>query len=341
MTGLEVEGLVVRRGTFELGPVDLEIPAGSATALLGPSGAGKTTLLRAIAGFLPLAAGRVLRDGRPVDGEPPERRQFGFVPPNLGLFPNHRVRGNVAYPLRIAGRPDAEERVRHWLRRFDLEALADRYPAELSSGERQRVAMARALAAEPAALLWDEPLSALDVDSRDALLRLLRELLETGPIPLLLVTHDPATAAAVATTYAVLSKGRWRFVGDPHAFAQAPLDRFTARFLGFENLYSPAELERAGARPAAAALRAGAGPGGVAVPPSAVRWGPAPGAPGRVVAVRPTPAGWVVALREGGLTFHVTAPGPVPGVRVGDAVELSLDGSLLRPLEGPGTPHDR
>lgn len=338
MSGLEVQGLVARRGSFELGPIDLEIPPGTATALLGPSGAGKTTLLRAIAGFLPLSAGRILWQGRPVDDEPPERRRFGFVPPNLGLFPNYRVRANVAYPLRIAGRSDVEERVQHWLRRFDLEPFAARYPAELSSGERQRVAMARALAAEPAALLWDEPLAALDVDSRDGLMRLLRELLETERVPLVLVTHDPATAAALASHYAVVSAGRVRFVGDPGEFARAPLDRFTARFLGFENLYGSHEIEGAGGRPFAALLRAMAGPAGVVVPPSAIRWTPVAGAEGRVAAVRPTPAGWVVALRDGGLTFHVTVPGPVPGVRVGDAVELSLDEHLLRPLERGGEP---
>ena len=335
MSGLEVRGLVARRGAFELGPMDLDVEPGTATALLGPSGAGKTTLLRAIAGFVPLRSGRVVLDGRRVDAEPPERRRFGFVPPNLGLFPDRRVRANVAYPLRLVGHAQAEARTDDWLARFDLTRLARRYPAELSSGERQRVAMARALAAEPAALLWDEPLAALDVESREVLVRLLRELLETAGIPLVLVTHDPSTAAALASRYVVVADGRTRFSGSPGEFADASLDRFTARFLGYENLFTRPELEAARARPFAAALAAASGPGGVVVPAAAVRWAGSPGGTGRVVAVRATPAGWVLALRDGPITVHVTVPGPVPGVRVGDPVELTVDPGLLRPLEGP------
>ncbi|HYA10432.1 MAG TPA: ABC transporter ATP-binding protein [Thermoplasmata archaeon] len=335
MNGLLIEGAVVHRGGFVLGPVDLEVPPATATALLGPSGAGKTTLLRAVAGFLPLRAGRIVRDGRRVDAEPPERRRFGFVPPNLGLFPDRKVRANVAYPLRLAGRPDAEERTRHWIGRFGLGALADRYPAQLSSGERQRVAMARALAAEPAALLWDEPLAALDVESRDVLLELLRELLDTARIPLVLVTHDPATAAALASTYVVLSAGRVRFSGGPGALPDAPLDRFTARFLGYDNLYSRVELEAARATPLGARLLAAAGPGGTVLPPSALRWSPTPGAAGVVVGLRATPAGWVVVLREGPLTFRLRVDGPVPGVRLGESVDLELDDRALKPLDAP------
>jgi ABC-type Fe3+/spermidine/putrescine transport system ATPase subunit len=335
VSGLSVEGLVVHRGGFELGPVDLDLAGGTATAVLGSSGAGKTTLLRAIAGFLPLHAGRIVRDGHRVDTEPPERRRFGFVPPNLGLFPDRTVRANVAYPLRLAGRPDTEERTRSWVERFGLSALAGRYPAQLSSGERQRVAMARALAAEPAALLWDEPLAALDVESREELLELLRELLDEVGIPLVLVTHDPGAAAALASTYVVLSAGRVRFSGAPGALSATALDRFTARFLGYENLYSPPELEAARGRPLARSLLSAAGPAGVVVPSGAVRWSARAGAASAVVALRATPGGWVVALRDGPLTFRVRVEGAVPGVRVGDAVDLDLDERALRPLEGP------
>lgn len=333
MSGLVLDGLVAERDGFRLGPVDFQVPAGGATALLGPSGAGKTTLLRSVAGFLPLRRGRVVLDGRRVDHEPPERRRFGFVPPNLGLFPGRKVRANVAYPLRLAGRSDAEERTRHWLERFSLAPLAERYPAQLSSGERQRVAMARALAAEPTALLWDEPLAALDVESRDVLVELLRELLENVQIPLVLVTHDPTTAAGLASSYVVLAAGRVRFRGSAEAFPRAPLDRFTARFLGFENLYSARELEAARLTRLGPPLARSSGPGGVVVPPAALRWVPAPAGTGHVTGVRATPAGWVVSLRDGPLTFRVRVDGPLPGVRPGDAVDLELDESALRPLE--------
>jgi len=335
VSGLELEGVVVARGTFVVGPVDLTVPPGAATALLGPTGAGKTTLLRAVAGFLPLRAGRILRDGQRVDREPPERRRFGFVPPNLGLFPDRTVLANVAFPLRLVGRPGSKERAREWVVRFGLERLADRYPARLSSGERQRVAMARALAAEPAGLLWDEPLAALDVESRDVLVELLRELLDATGIPLVLVTHDPATAAALAGTYVVLSHGGVRFAGSAHSLPGAPLDRFLARFLGFDNLYSRGELEAPDAMPLGGRLLTVAGPDGVVVPPGAVRWRPAPGSGAVVAALRATPAGWAVALRQGPLTLRVRVDGPVPGVRVGDRVDLDVDLEAVRPLATP------
>lgn len=335
MSGLSVEGLVVERGGFVLGPVDLSVGSGTATALLGPSGAGKTTLLRALAGFLPLRAGRITRDWRRVDGEPPERRRFGFVPPNLGLFPDRTVLANVGYPLRLAGRPDAADRTRYWLGRFGLPALAHRYPAQLSSGERQRVAMARALAAEPAALLWDEPLAALDLESRDALLEMLREVLETSRVPLVLVTHDPATAAALASTYVVLAQGRVRFRGGPQTLADAPLDRFTARFLGYDNLYSRAELEASRTTVLGQRLLTASGTAGVVVLPRGLRWRPNPVANAVVTSLRATPAGWVVALRSGSLTFRTRLDGPVPTVRLGDAVEVDVDDRDLRPLDDP------
>ncbi len=238
MSGLEIDGVTAVRGRFGLGPARFEVPSGSATVLLGPSGAGKTTLLRAIAGFLPLTGGAVRLDGRSVDPLPPEHRAFGFVPPNLGLFPQRRVRDNVRYPLALRGESAARARTATWLERFGLTAVADRYPHELSSGQRQRVAMARALAAAPRALLWDEPLAALDVESRDVLVRLLRELLETERLPLLLVTHDPTTAFALASRVVVLVGGTVRLACPPEALARGPLDRFVARFLGYENLYS-------------------------------------------------------------------------------------------------------
>jgi molybdate transport system ATP-binding protein len=333
---LVVEGLVVRRGAFVLGPVDLSVTGGSATVILGPSGAGKTTLLRTLAGFLPAAAGSVRLGAESLDGRPPERRRLGFVPPNLGLFPHRRVRENVAYPLRLAGVPDASERTAEWLSKFDLEELADRYPAEVSSGERHRVAMARALAAAPRALLWDEPLAALDVETRDGLLRLLRELLEQEEIPLLLVTHDPATAAAVASRFALLEGGRLCYEGPPHRMVEGRLDRFTARFLGLENLFAPADLAHPMVGSVAAALTRAGGPDGLAVPGDALRWGP--GTEGtttaHVAAVHWSPAGWVVALREGPLIFRVAAGARMPDVRVGEVVPFAVDVERTRPL-GP------
>ncbi|HYA58458.1 MAG TPA: ABC transporter ATP-binding protein [Thermoplasmata archaeon] len=338
LTDLEVAGVTAQRGQFRLGPVSFRIPAGSATVLLGPSGAGKTTLLRTVAGFLPALDGEVRVDGTRVDGLPPEARRFGFVPPNLGLFPQRRARWNVRYPLALRGDPDADEKADAWVRRFGLAMLADRYPHELSSGQRQRVAMARALAAEPRALLWDEPLAALDLESRDTLVRLLRDLLETERIPLLLVTHDPSTAFALASRLVVLDRGRLVADRAPEELAAGPLDRFLARFLGYENLYAREEVEGAAGLSLGSLLSRRLGPGGLAVPPSAVRLrGRAEGAHEvHVTALTWTAAGWAVALRQGPLTVHASVPAGPPGVRVGDVVTVDVDDAQVKPLEDLG-----
>ena len=340
MSGLELREATAERGGFRLGPVTLTVAAGTATVLLGPSGAGKTTLLRAVAGFLSLSSGTVWFDREDVGALPPEQRQFGFVPPNLGLLPHRRVEQNVSYPLDLRGDPDAARKARGWMERFELVDLARRYPSELSSGQRQRVAMARALAAEPRLLLWDEPLAALDVESRDGLIRLLRGLIESERLPLLLVTHDPSTAAALASRWVVLEQGRVRFDAAPEAISRGRLNRFTARFLGYENLYSPTELARAEGSSLAPALRAAAGPGGLVVPSNAVRWRAGPGGlhSARVEATRRISSGWVLALQQGSLTFHAAPERDVPPVRVGDPVSIEIDLDVLKPLEASSPP---
>ncbi len=334
LTALEVRDLEAVHGSFRLGPIRLDAGGGEATVVLGPSGAGKTTLLRAIAGFLPLRSGTIRLDGRAIERLPPERRGLGFVPPDLGLFPHLRVRANVRYPLDLQGHPDRARRAATWLERFGLGRLEARYPAELSSGERQRVAMARALAAEPRVLLWDEPLAALDVESRDELLRLLRTVLEAERIPLLLVTHDPAVAFGLASRLVVLEGGRARFDGPPEGLAAGRLDRFAARFLGYENLYSLAELEAAHDAGLAPRLLAAAGSEGIVVPADAVRWtGATDGGPrAEVAAVRWTAGGWVVAFRDGSLTVRSGPSRDPPGVRVGDRVALRVEPEGWKPL---------
>lgn len=343
MTQVEVRDLTLERGGFQLGPVDLRVDSGTATVLLGPSGAGKTTLLRALAGFLPLRTGTLLVDGRPVEHEPPERRRFGFVPPSLGLLPHRRVARNVSYPLDLSGDPAADQIARRWMERFGLLPLARKYPSQLSSGERQRVAMARALTAQPRFLLWDEPLSALDVESRDVLLRLVQDLLEDEGLPLLLVTHDPTTAFSVAQRIVVLEHGQVRSNSRPEELAAGPLDRFTARFLGYDNLFSRPELLEAGDSSLGTTLLSAAGPGGVVVPYDALSWqkGEAPGGHSLTVrSIRWTTLGWVPALQQGPITLRGSPIKEAPKVRVGDRVTVSIDVAHLKSLEesGPEVP---
>ncbi|HEV2316487.1 MAG TPA: ATP-binding cassette domain-containing protein [Thermoplasmata archaeon] len=336
VNGLEVQALATARGGFRLGPVSFVTPRATASVVLGPSGSGKTTLLRTLAGFLPAAEGRVLLDGEEVTNRPAERRRFGFVPPGLGLFPHRRVEANVGYPLELAGISDWRARAREWLGRFDLTELAHRYPGQLSSGERQRVALARALAAGPRLLLWDEPLSALDVERRDELLLLLRAVLAEEAIPLVLVTHDPSTAFSLADRYLQVAHGSVLFEGTTEEYLARPTDPFHARFLGYENIWSRSELERSASEaPLARALLGLAGPGGVAVPARGLTlaFGPMPGSfPFRPERWQPNPERTIVWGRSGSLGVRVVAPG-VPELRRHPEMLVELDASTARALD--------
>jgi ABC-type sulfate/molybdate transport systems ATPase subunit len=199
-------------------------------ALAGPSGAGKTTVLRGVAGLHRPDEGRIALGGdvwfdaaRGID-RPPERRSAGLVFQDYALFPHLSVRENVAF----GGR----ERAGELIERFGIGHLADERPGRLSGGERQRVALARALARDPGVLLLDEPLSALDAQTRTGVRDELHDVLAELALPAILVTHDFADAAALADRVGVLVDGRIRQVGPAAALAVRPADPFVARFAG-------------------------------------------------------------------------------------------------------------
>ncbi|MGI0155720.1 MAG: ATP-binding cassette domain-containing protein, partial [Thermoplasmata archaeon] len=280
--------------------------------------------------------GRIVRDGVEITDWSPEERGLGYVPQGLGLFPHRTVERNVAFPLEVRGRLDARARGRELLERFRLTPLRDRYPARLSGGELQRVALARALAAEPELIVWDEPWQALDVEARYELGRVLQELRGTERVPVLVVTHDPALAFSVADTFVVLHRGQVRAQGDATTLLDRPSDAFTARFVGFENVYDRAELEAAPTTFAAWLVQR-AGSEGVAFPRPTVA-GPNGAVPweGTVESARPTPEGVTVVLRVGPTSVVVrlarpwTSPFPSAGDRLGFAVEEET----LHPLGG-------
>ncbi len=339
MSDWRVTGLEADVGRFHLGPVDLALPPGRTVAILGRSGAGKTTLLRALAGFVPVRRGRIVRDGVDVTAWYPEERRLGYVPQGLGLFPHRTVARNVSYALDLAEAPDRKPRTAELLARFRLTALADRYPARLSGGEAQRTALARALAADPELLVWDEPWQALDVEARADLGEILHELRSEAPIPLVVVTHDPALAFSVADRFVVLTGGHVEVDRDAAGLIDAPPDAFTARFVGFENVMDPAALAAAVPGPFASFLDSVRGDGGLAFSVPVV----APGAPGAgrfegtVRAARPTPDGLALELRIDGLVVRLRLPA-VPGNRapqVGDAVRFDLDAATIHPLGPP------
>jgi molybdate transport system ATP-binding protein len=211
--------------------LEVTLAIGSETvALVGPSGAGKTTLLRAVAGLLRPEHGSVAIGGDvwldTTTGVclPPEKRSVGLVFQEYALFPHMTVSENVAY----GGRARADE----LLARFGLGSLARARPAKLSGGERQRVALARALAREPSVLLLDEPLAALDTQTRSALRAELGEELRELGLPTLLVTHDYGDAAALANRIGVLVDGQIAQLGTPAELVASPVSPFVAEFTG-------------------------------------------------------------------------------------------------------------
>ncbi len=219
---------------FGVEDVNAEIPSGSLTAILGPSGAGKSTLLRLIGGLLTPDAGRVVIDGVDVTDLDPRHRNIGFCFQNYAPFQHMTVGRNVGYGLRVRHWPRgrAKERVAEMLETVRLGHLADRYPAQLSGGEMQRMALARALAIEPTVLLLDEPFGALDAQVRAELRRWIKELHDRVHVTTVLVTHDQDEAMEVADHLLVLNEGRIEQAGSPAELYYHPSSGFVLRFLG-------------------------------------------------------------------------------------------------------------
>jgi len=233
----------VQRGRFTL-EADLVAAPGEVLAVLGPNGAGKTTLLRALSGLDALSNGSIALGGLILDDAatdtfvPPQRRPVGLVFENYRLFPHLDVRDNVAYAPRVQGasRRVARAAADRWLQRLDLTALAARRPHEISGGQAQKVALARALAAEPALLLLDEPLSALDAQTRLDVRTQLRGHLDQFTGPVLIITHDPLEAMIMADRLLVIENGRVVQQGTPAQVAAQPATQYVARLVGL-NLY--------------------------------------------------------------------------------------------------------
>lgn len=235
--------LTVDRGAFRL-EVALRAAAGEVICVLGPNGAGKTTLLRALAGLVPLAAGRLRVAGTVLEEPaarrrvPPEHRPVGVVFQDYLLFPHLSARDNVAFGLRARGlaRAAANEAADAWLARAGLAELGNRRPGQLSGGQAQRVALARALAVAPRLLLLDEPLAALDAATRTLARTALRTHLDAFTGVGLIVTHDPLEALLLGDRLVILEAGRVVQQGQPDVVARHPRTDYVARLVGL-NLY--------------------------------------------------------------------------------------------------------
>ncbi len=238
MSGLAVAGLRKAFGAHEvLTGIDLEVPQGSLTAILGASGSGKTTLLRVIAGFDAADAGSITVGGVVVEGGskrvPPDRRRIAYVSQEGALFPHLSIAANIGFAV---PRSERATRVGELLDLVGLRGFGRRYPHELSGGEQQRVALARALAVEPSVVLLDEPFSALDAGLRVLVRQDVAHILAEAGATALLVTHDQDEALSVASHVAVMADGRIAQYGSPLDIYHRPVDVAVARFVGAANL---------------------------------------------------------------------------------------------------------
>jgi iron(III) transport system ATP-binding protein len=218
--------------------VDLEVPAGSLTAILGPSGSGKTTLLRLMAGFERADAGTIQIGDVLVDGPgayiAPERRRIGYVPQEGSLFPHLTVAANVGFGLPARDRRGGQ--AASMLEMVGLSGLGQRYPHQLSGGQQQRVALARALAIEPAVVLLDEPFASLDTHLRASVRADVQEIFRRAGTTAVLVTHDQDEALSVADRVAALRDGKIAQYAAPEDLYSRPADAELARFVGDANL---------------------------------------------------------------------------------------------------------
>jgi putative spermidine/putrescine transport system ATP-binding protein len=218
--------------------VGLEVRRGEFVTLLGPSGSGKTTTLRMVAGFTAPSGGTIEIDGRDMTRVPPHRRNVGMVFQNYALFPHMTAAQNIAFPLQMRGVPRQEQRdrVERALGLVKLEGFGDRYPRQLSGGQQQRIALARAVVFEPAVLLMDEPLGALDRKLREALQVEIMHVSRQIGATVLYVTHDQEEALVMSDRIAIFNKGRIEQLGDGEDLYDRPVSVFVADFIGDSNI---------------------------------------------------------------------------------------------------------
>ena len=232
---------VTKRFGGEVVAVDamsLVIAPGEFFTLLGPSGSGKSTLLNLVLGALQPDEGEILVGGRPIVSVPMDKRNIGMVFQNYALFPHMTVFKNIAFPLsmRKMSKDEIAERVAEVLELVQLSGFEERYPSQVSGGQQQRIATARAIAAKPPLILMDEPLGALDVKLRIEMQEQLRLLHRSLNVTVMYVTHDQDEAMTLSDRIAVMRDGRIEQIGTPREVYEQPANTWVASFLGDANL---------------------------------------------------------------------------------------------------------
>ena len=217
--------------------LNLSIAKGEFLTMLGPSGSGKTTCLMMLAGFETATHGEITLDGRPINQVPPHKRGIGMVFQNYALFPHMTVGENLSFPLEVRGlgKELREAKVRRALDMVQMGAFLLRRPAQLSGGQQQRIALARALVFDPALVLMDEPLGALDKQLREHMQFEIKHLHENLGITVVYVTHDQGEALTMSDRVAVFDDGRIQQLATPQDLYERPENSFVAQFIGENN----------------------------------------------------------------------------------------------------------
>lgn len=236
---LKVSDLSAKFGSFALNRISFEVASGHCLALVGPNGSGKTSLLECVAGIRQIESGGIEINGLEVTGLPPEKRCIGYVPQDCLLFPHLTADQNISFALKNNG-SDTSGRVKQMMEWLGISHLTGRHIGNLSGGEKQKLALARALIMRPSVLLLDEPFSAVDRASRTRLLgelqKTLDEVRRTLGLASIYVTHDLAEAQLMGRTVAIMNSGHVEEVGPWDRVLQTPSSTFVADFMGFNIL---------------------------------------------------------------------------------------------------------
>ncbi|MDI6703940.1 MAG: ABC transporter ATP-binding protein [bacterium] len=244
--GIKIKELSISLGGFSLSNITFSVKDGEYFVILGPTGSGKTTLLETIAGLNKPDRGEIILNGRRITNMPPEERNLGFVYQDYALFPHLSVKENILFGLRLKRlkRQDLEERLKKVVNLLSLQRLQKENPGDLSGGERQKVALARALILEPRILLLDEPFQALDPHTRKGFQIALKRLHEDLKPTVIHVTHSFEEALTLGERIGVINRGEIIQIGKPQEIFRKPKTRFVAEFVGAENLFKGNIIKR-------------------------------------------------------------------------------------------------
>jgi len=223
--------------TLVVKDLNLKIGKGEFLTMLGPSGSGKTTCLMMLAGFETSTHGDIRLGGRPINSVPPHKRGIGMVFQNYALFPHTSVAENLSFPLEVRGigKSEREGKIKRALEMVQMGEFGNRRPAQLSGGQQQRIALARALVFDPALVLMDEPLGALDKQLREHMQFEIKHLHETLGITVVYVTHDQSEALTMSDRIAVFNDGKIQQLASPAELYERPQNSFVAQFIGENN----------------------------------------------------------------------------------------------------------